>query len=69
MLNNCGPNNELVNFNYKNYYNIEPLKASLEAAGVPHTTLGIPGRRAVFCRDPDSNALEFRMEATAIREG
>ncbi|KAJ1635841.1 Glyoxalase/Bleomycin resistance protein/Dihydroxybiphenyl dioxygenase [Pavlovales sp. CCMP2436] len=46
---------------------IEPLKASLEAAGVPYT-MSMSGRLAVFCRDPDGNALEF-LEATAVRAG
>jgi glyoxylase I family protein len=34
------------------------LKARLEAAGIPYTT-SQSGRSAVFCRDPDQNALEF----------
>lgn len=47
--------------------NIEPLRESLAAAGVAHT-MSMSGRRALFCRDPDGNALEF-MEATAVRAG
>jgi glyoxylase I family protein len=39
----------------------EALKARLDAAGVPHT-LSRSGRRALFVRDPDGNALEL-MEA------
>lgn len=34
------------------------LKARLEAAGIAYTT-SQSGRSAVFCRDPDQNALEF----------
>lgn len=37
---------------------LEPLRAALEAAGVPYT-LSRSGRAALFCRDPDGNALEF----------
>jgi glyoxylase I family protein len=36
----------------------EELKASLDAAGVPYT-LSRSGRRALFVRDPDGNALEL----------
>lgn len=39
----------------------EALKARLEAAGVSYT-LSRSGRRALFVRDPDGNALEL-MEA------
>lgn len=42
---------------------LEPLMAGLEAAGVPYT-LSRSGRRALFCRDPDGNALEL-IEAAA----
>ena len=35
-----------------------PLCARLDAAGVPYT-LSRSGRRALFCRDPDGNALEL----------
>ncbi len=37
---------------------LERLKQALEAAAVPFT-LSRSGRRALFCRDPDGNALEF----------
>ena len=38
--------------------NIDPIKVTLEKAGVPYT-LSISGRRALFCRDPDGNAVEI----------
>jgi len=34
------------------------LMARLAGAGIPYT-LSRSGRRALFCRDPDGNALEF----------
>lgn len=34
------------------------LRARLDAAGIPYTA-SQSGRRALFCRDPDANALEF----------
>ncbi len=34
------------------------LRAALEAAGIAYT-LSRSGRAALFCRDPDGNALEF----------
>jgi glyoxylase I family protein len=34
------------------------LMKRLDAAGVTYT-LSQSGRRALFCRDPDDNALEF----------
>lgn len=37
---------------------VEPIKAALEQAGIPYTA-SKSGRPAVFCRDPDGNALEF----------
>ncbi len=37
---------------------LSELARKLEAAGIPHT-LSRSGRRALFCRDPDGNALEF----------
>lgn len=37
---------------------IAALKATLEAHGVPYTA-SKSGRAALFCRDPDGNALEF----------
>lgn len=38
--------------------NLDDLCARLDAAGVRYT-LSRSGRRALFCRDPDGNALEF----------
>ena len=38
--------------------NLDVLTAALEKAGVTYT-LSKSGRRALFCRDPDGNALEF----------
>lgn len=37
---------------------LDPLRAALERGGVPYT-VSRSGRRALFCRDPDGNALEF----------
>lgn len=37
---------------------LAPLQAALHANGVPFT-MSRSGRRALFCRDPDGNALEF----------
>ena len=37
---------------------VEPVKAMLEKAGVAYS-MSKSGRAAVFCRDPDGNALEF----------
>ena len=37
---------------------LDALKRALEQAGVAYT-LSKSGRRALFCRDPDGNALEF----------
>lgn len=37
---------------------LDLLASALEAAGVAFT-LSRSGRRALFCRDPDGNALEF----------
>lgn len=42
---------------------LDALRRRLDAAGIPYT-LSKSGRRALFCRDPDSNALEF-IEAPA----
>ncbi len=42
---------------------LDVLSASLEAAGIKFTR-SKSGRQALFCRDPDGNALEF-VEATA----
>lgn len=38
--------------------NLAQLMEALETANVPYTT-SKSGRRALFCRDPDGNALEF----------
>ena len=37
---------------------LDALKAALERAGVGYT-MSRSGRRALFCRDPDGNGLEF----------
>jgi glyoxylase I family protein len=37
---------------------VEPVRAALEAAGVKYS-MSKSGRAALFCRDPDGNALEF----------
>lgn len=37
---------------------LDALKRALEQAGTTYT-LSKSGRRALFCRDPDGNALEF----------
>ncbi|MCG6897813.1 MAG: VOC family protein [Thiocapsa sp.] len=37
---------------------LDALTARLRAAGLPYT-VSRSGRRAVFCRDPDGNALEL----------
>ncbi len=37
---------------------LDAVRGTLEAAQVP-CTLSKSGRRALFCRDPDGNALEF----------
>lgn len=37
---------------------VEPVRAELERAGIPYS-LSKSGRAALFCRDPDGNALEF----------
>jgi len=37
---------------------IDALKAKLDGRGIAYT-LSRSGRRALFCRDPDGNALEF----------
>lgn len=38
--------------------NLDDLRARLDTGGVSYT-LSRSGRRALFCRDPDGNALEF----------
>lgn len=47
---------------------IDPLMARLEARGVAFT-MSKSGRRAVFCRDPDGNALEFMEDPAAAKAG
>ena len=37
---------------------IDALKQDLDQAGIAYT-LSVSGRKALFCRDRDSNALEF----------
>jgi glyoxylase I family protein len=37
---------------------VGPLQAALDRAGISYT-LSRSGRAALFCRDPDGNALEF----------
>lgn len=37
---------------------LAPVAAALAGAGIPYT-LSRSGRRALFCRDPDGNALEI----------
>lgn len=37
---------------------IDELRAALEKAGIKYTR-SKSGRKALFCRDPDGNALEF----------
>ncbi len=41
---------------------LEPLAVRLEQAGIAYTR-SRSGRRALFCRDPDGNGLEFIEEA------
>ena len=41
---------------------ITPVKQLLDDAGVEYT-LSISGRQALFCRDPDGNAIEIIAEA------
>jgi catechol 2,3-dioxygenase-like lactoylglutathione lyase family enzyme len=37
---------------------VEQVRAELEKAGIPYS-MSKSGRAALFCRDPDGNALEF----------
>lgn len=37
---------------------VEPVRAALDKAGVPYS-MSKSGRAALFCRDPDGNAIEF----------
>ncbi len=41
-----------------NIISLDQLKQNLETHQIPYT-LSISGRKALFCRDPDGNALEF----------
>ena len=41
---------------------LEALQRTLQVAGVPYT-LSKSGRPALFCRDPDGNAMEFVQDA------
>jgi glyoxylase I family protein len=43
---------------------LDRLCERLDAAGIPYTR-SRSGRRALFCRDPDANALEFIEVPTA----
>lgn len=45
---------------------IEELASRLDAAGIPYTR-SRSGRAALFCRDPDMNALEFVEAVTGDR--
>lgn len=38
--------------------NLDPVRETLDRNGIVYT-LSKSGRRALFCRDPDGNALEF----------
>jgi glyoxylase I family protein len=46
---------------------LDELKGRLQRAGIPYSE-SRSGRRAIFCRDPDANALEF-VEMPGGREG
>lgn len=37
---------------------VEPIRAELDKAGIPYS-MSKSGRAALFCRDPDGNAIEF----------
>ena len=37
---------------------LDPLRWALEKEGIDYT-MSRSGRQALFCRDPDGNALEF----------
>ena len=45
---------------------LAPIREALTARGIPYT-MSKSGRAALFCRDPDGNALEF-METPALAE-
>jgi glyoxylase I family protein len=44
---------------------IESLQLALDKAGIVYT-LSRSGRKALFCRDPDGNALEFTEQRQAL---
>ena len=37
---------------------VEPIRAELDRAGIPYS-MSKSGRAALFCRDPDGNAIEL----------
>ena len=45
--------------------NIDPVVARLKEVDVPFT-MSMSGRRAVFCRDPDGNGLEFMEQVSGL---
>ena len=45
-------------------HDIKPLRVALDGAGIGYT-LSRSGRAALFCRDPDGNALEFIQSSSA----
>jgi glyoxylase I family protein len=45
-----------------NVRDLAALRTALDQAGIAYTLSG-SGRRALFCRDPDGNALEFVQRA------
>ena len=47
---------------------LEVLASRLEAAGIPYTR-SRSGRAALFCRDPDANALEFLPASEGVAPG
>ena len=47
---------------------VEELASRLDAAGIPYTR-SRSGRAALFCRDPDDNALEFVETPIAGHQG
>lgn len=46
---------------------IEALKMALEHAAIPYT-VSKSGRQALFCRDPDGNAIEFLMPPASSKD-
>lgn len=47
---------------------VSSLRAALDREGIPYT-LSASGRQALFCRDPDGNALEFIEMPKAVALG